>query len=351
MNGAAFYNEHDGYAAQWLRNLGAAGHVTPGIVDERSIRELRPADVAGFRRAHFFAGIGVWDYALGRAGWGDAPVWTGSCPCQPFSAAGKRKGLADDRHLWPEWFRLIRECRPAIILGEQVASAGDWLDVVSRDMEGEGYSFGAVVLGAHSVGAPHIRQRFYFVAHAERGAAERWRLDVAAEARGTQDAAQERQRVRADAGDGGDARELAHAMPAGRPEGWTGAGSGSPTGGAGLVEYATGEQVGIPRRARVAGEAAGLVGDADDAGPQGRGEHWHGADECAPRTPGVAGFWSNAEWLPCTDGKLRPVEPGVEPLVTGAPARVGRLRAYGNALCAETAVTFIRGVIEAQGGR
>ena len=121
---SAYYNEFDAYPAQWLRNLSDAGHITRGQVDDRSIKEVQPADVSGFERAHFFAGIGVWDYALQLAGWpADAPVWTGSCPCQPFSAAGKRKGADDERHLWPEWFRLIKECRPPVVFGEQVASA------------------------------------------------------------------------------------------------------------------------------------------------------------------------------------------------------------------------------------
>ena len=164
---SAYYNEHEPYAAQWLRNLIAAGHIAPGDVDERDIQEVSPDDLAGYTQCHFFAGIGGWSYALRLAGWpDDRPVWTGSCPCQPFSAAGKRAGTDDPRHLWPAWFRLIRECRPVTALGEQVASAiaHGWLDGVSADLEAEGYTVGAVVLGAHSVGAPHIRQRLWWVA-------------------------------------------------------------------------------------------------------------------------------------------------------------------------------------------
>src|SRR5215475_6796039 len=165
----AYYNEIDPYAAQWLRNLIAAGLIAAGDVDERSIVDVRPDDLRSYRQCHFFAGIGGWSYALRLAGWDDArPVWTGSCPCQPFSGAGKRKAGADQRHLWPVWFRLIRECRPERVFGEQVegASGLGWWDRVSADLEAEDYAVGAAVLGAHSVGAPHIRQRLFWMADA-----------------------------------------------------------------------------------------------------------------------------------------------------------------------------------------
>jgi DNA (cytosine-5)-methyltransferase 1 len=118
----AYYNEHDPYAAQWLRNLIDAGHIAPGIVDERSIVDVRPADLAGYTQCHFFAGIGGWSLALRLARWpDDRPVWTASCPCQPFSQAGAQRGSDDERHLWPAFFRLIGECRPAIVFGELFA--------------------------------------------------------------------------------------------------------------------------------------------------------------------------------------------------------------------------------------
>ncbi|MGM8836119.1 DNA cytosine methyltransferase, partial [Enterobacter hormaechei subsp. steigerwaltii] len=136
MTPAAYYNEIDPFAAQWLRNLIAGGHIVPGEVDERSIEDVTPDDLRGFTQCHFFAGIGVWSHSLRLAGWpDDKPVWTGSCPCQPFSAAGKGDGFADERHLWPHFFHLISERRPEHVFGEQVAAgnANAWFDLVQAD--------------------------------------------------------------------------------------------------------------------------------------------------------------------------------------------------------------------------
>src|SRR5271170_8096807 len=121
---SAYYNEWEPYPAQWLRNLIAAKLIAPGDVDERSIKDVKADDLKGYTQCHFFAGIGGWPLALRLAGVSDdARVWTGSPPCQPFSVAGKGKAQADERHLWPAFFRLIAECRPAVVFGEQVANA------------------------------------------------------------------------------------------------------------------------------------------------------------------------------------------------------------------------------------
>ncbi len=163
----AYYNENDPKAAAWLRELIKEDLIAPGDVDERSIKDVLPNDLRDYKQCHFFAGIGGWSYALRLAGWpDDRPVWTGSCPCQPFSAAGKRKGFADERHLWPAFFYLIKECRPNIVFGEQVASNLAWIDLVSADLEGEDYAVGVSILGAHSVSLPHVRQRLYWLAKA-----------------------------------------------------------------------------------------------------------------------------------------------------------------------------------------
>jgi len=168
---SAYYNEIDPFAAQWLRNLISAGCIAPGDVDERSIVDVRSSDLAGYTQCHFFAGIGGWSLALRLAGWpDDRPVWTGSCPCQPFSLMGKKLTYEDERHLWPIWFNLVRQCRPSVVLGEQVASSLGlgWLDTVQTNMESENYAFAAFDLCAAGVGAPHIRQRLWWVAYSER---------------------------------------------------------------------------------------------------------------------------------------------------------------------------------------
>lgn len=165
-----YYNEHDPKAAAWLRELIKQKQIPAGHVDERSITQVQPHELSQYTQCHFFAGIGGWSYALQLAGIPSTqPVWTGSCPCQPFSTAGEQKGVFDERHLWPAFFNLISKCKPEHVFGEQVANAigHGWLDGISADLEGENYSCGAAVLGAHSVGAPHIRQRLYWVANAD----------------------------------------------------------------------------------------------------------------------------------------------------------------------------------------
>lgn len=165
-----YYNEFDPKAAAWLRELIRAGLIPAGWVDTRSITEVRPHELTGYTQHHFFAGVGGWPYALRLAGWpDDRPVRTGSCPCQPFSLAGKWLGTKDPRHLWPVFRDLIAFGEPTVTFGEQVASkAGrEWLAGVRADMAGLGYDFGAADLCAACAGVPHIRQRLFWVAHAD----------------------------------------------------------------------------------------------------------------------------------------------------------------------------------------
>ena len=302
---AALYNEIDPKAAAWLRELIAQGHIAPGIVDERSIEDLDPEYLRQFTQVHFFAGIGVWSYALRRAGWpDDRPIWTGSCPCQPFSAAGKGGGFADERHLWPTFHWLIEQCRPPVVLGEQVASKDGlaWLDLVCSDLEGTGYAVGAADTCAAGFGAPHIRQRLYWCAVAD------------AERRGCQ------------SGNVGYPRTKANLL--------------APNSGAGGLADADAlgheEQV-VLFRQRTDQLQEGTLPDT-----------WAiSCDRSEPDRPGPTnGLWRDADWLGCRDGKWRPVEPGTFPLAHGASARVGRLRGYGNAIVGPQAQAFVEVVQE-----
>jgi DNA (cytosine-5)-methyltransferase 1 len=167
MGSGAYYNEFDPIAAEWLRWLISKNLIAAGEVDSRSITEVQPDDLIGFTQAHFFAGIGGWSYAARLAGWpDDRPLWTGSCPCQPFSAAGKGGGIDDPRHLWPDFHRLIRARRPPVVMGEQVAGKAGygWLDGVLADLANERYAGRGVDFPSCAVDAPHIRNRIYWVA-------------------------------------------------------------------------------------------------------------------------------------------------------------------------------------------
>jgi DNA (cytosine-5)-methyltransferase 1 len=165
----AFYNDIDPFPAEWCRLLVSAGLITPGRIDNRSVADLRADDLAGHTQGHLFAGICGWPLALNLAGWPEAEqVWSGSCPCQPISGVGQRRGHADERHLWPEFFRLIAECRPPIVFGEQVTGkAGrEWLSAVRADFEDVGYAVGAADLCATVFGSNQERRRLFFFAHA-----------------------------------------------------------------------------------------------------------------------------------------------------------------------------------------
>lgn len=347
---SAYYNEHDAPTAAWLRELVKAGLIADGEVDTRSIVDVSAGDVRGFAQCHFFAGIGGWSYALRLAGWSDdRRVWTGSCPCQPFSSAGAQAGGNDPRHLWPAWFRLIRERRPDVVFGEQVESAirHGWLDLVCDDLEGEGYAVGAVGLPAACVGAPHIRQRLWFVAESEStgGRADAGTVRAGAIERLQDEERQDERRSFIETGRIVDSRavgELGHASSAGlseqrserrTPRGTAGADAREAIIGAGasIGGMADSERGSTERRRHNMGSAAGS--------PEGPTQERQRLRDDA-RTGGEP-FWSDYDWLPCRDGKARPVESGSFPLAYGVSARVGRLRGYGNAIVPQVAAAFI----------
>jgi DNA (cytosine-5)-methyltransferase 1 len=306
---AAYYNECDPFKAEVLRQAIAAGAIAPGEVDERSIVDVRADDVRGFTQCHWFAGGGFWSLALRQAGWPDnRAVWTGSCPCPSFSAAGKGRGFDDPRHLWPAWFRLIRECRPASLIGEQVAAAigHGWLDLVSTDLEAEGYAVAAAVLGAHSVGAPHRRQRLYFCA----------------DSTGKQEYATAERRFHSESGECGAALSGADNASAGL-EG--AAGTSLPRGG--LRSAINGETLigNDPLSPRLEGH----FGDVRDW----RGPEW--LDPLTARSVAEAGatrgFWADCDWWYGRDGKYRPAKPGIFVLASRHSESVSALHAIEKA--------------------
>jgi DNA (cytosine-5)-methyltransferase 1 len=281
-----YYNEYDPKTAAWLRELIRAGAIPHGDVDERSIADVRPDELSGYTQCHFFAGLGGWSLALQLAGWPeDRPVWTGSCPCQPFSIAGKGRGTNDERHLWPVFAELIRDCKPPVVFGEQVASkAGrDWLAGVFADLEGMGYSRAGADLCAAGVASPHIRQRLFWVADSN---------DKGLEERQEQSTRQERQAIER----GGDAGRLADSS------------NGA------FVRF--------------------IEGNGKD----------HGAER---RKRYCSSFWAGTN-VRCRDGKTRriPAEPALFPLADGLPGRVGLLRGAGNAIVPQVAAEFIAAFLD-----
>lgn len=165
-----YYNEFDKKKCAALSQLMKDGHIRKGDIDDRSIRDVQPADVSEYDRAHFFAGIGLWDYALDLARWpADRPVWTGSCPCQPWGVAGavhgRNKQEEDERDLWPVWGKLIP--KGITIFGEQVATkhALRWYDRLADDLENKNYTVRTEIKTGISEGIPQRRWRLYFAAH------------------------------------------------------------------------------------------------------------------------------------------------------------------------------------------
>jgi len=460
-----FYNEWDPYAASWLRQLVEDGHIPPGEVDERDINTIDPDELIRYTQCHFFAGIGGWVYALRLANWGDRRVWTGSCPCQPFSVAGNKKGASDkERNLWPVWFNLIKVVRPDTVFGEQVASAvGEkyqWLDAVSHDLEDEGYRIGSGILPACSVKAPHIRQRLWFVADTnDNGRDESMREISGGLPERTDGSSVIDGRNMADTEHNGRNRSQADTSLEGSNE----SGIGIPVGddiasargsmadpqnqrlqGRGHVEREGSENLEDEsqsdirgesgRRSKVNGigmadpqnhgrdgrtipvererpkdledesesdirgepsghgEVSNIVADNDSVGLKveregeiqerqnesgddadgcgsdmadpsdkglegglsgGQNEEWEAIDRhvgCSGTTgEGEPGQWDGIVWVYCKDKKIRPIKPGIQPLAYGVSARVGKLRAIGNAIVPQVAAEIIRAYMEEKG--
>lgn len=284
MTARDYHNEIEPYAADWIENLIAEGLLPPGDVDRRSIVDVHPDDLKGYTRCHFFAGLGGWPLALKLAGWpDDRPVWTGSCPCQPFSVTGRQTGFADKRHLWPEFSRLIEKRLPPVVFGEQSAAATDWLRLVRGDLETMGYAVGAIPVEAASAGAEDFRDRYWFVAdydYAER------RPDDPARHNPDRQTAEQHEGA-------GDAPE----------------------------------------------RGPGALVDAESVG---WGEGWTEAEFRSRGFTAAVTSFRGGQYVECPDGKWRALPPPrVRWLADGVPARVAKLRALGNAIDPRPAAAVI----------
>jgi len=337
----AYYNEHNPEAAGCLRSLISDGAIAPGRVDERDVRDVTPADLQGFDQVHLFAGIGIWSLALRQAGWSDGrKIWTASCPCQPFSAAGGKRGFADERHLWPAAHHLIEQCRPDVVVGEQVQSQDGlaWFDLVRDDLEGTGFTVGAINIPAASVGAPHLRQRLYWMGHSALC------------------------RVRAldrVAGEG-----ISEEVEFGRS-------------GLSLGLADSGGEHGGTQTARSEARTSSGLGDCGEDGELAGKESGRRRSGTGDRGGPTNGFWRDADWLRCRDGygSWRPVEPGSCAVAHGLPRamdsippelrrlaemagldqqslagakkfRTRSLKGYGNAIVAPLAAAFIGSIMD-----
>ena len=390
-----YYNDIESFVCDWTENLIDANCLPAGSVDRHSITEVTPDDLVGYGWCSFFNGIGGWVLAARLAGWPrDVPLWMASLPCQPFSMAGKRKGKDDERHLWPEFFRLVRECSPWCIVGEQVSGADgyEWLDGIRRDLEGEGYALGAMDLQAAGQGAPHKRQRLYWCAR-KLGDTNVPRIAGRASQpsdNGSQLTSPERT--------GDTVHPMADALYAKRRPKWAehGGGSRRPFSSPG-IDAEDSELAYLPeqRRGRSGSASQAIEWAIEPGRPCSTGEladsQGGGRQECSlpvrsarqgqaeavkSGSDGRLPDWRHSRPILCKDDKARfvPLEPEFFPLAHGLPrdmgllltflrgvgldeqgarkilrhagkGRTGRLKGYGNAIVPAVAVAFLKAVM------
>ena len=267
----------------------------------------------------------------------------GGFPCQPFSVAGKRRGARDDRNLWPEMRRIVEELRPRWVVAENTPGiASLYLDTVLSDLEDLGYASGTVEIPACAVGAPHIRQRLFVIAHADRRRAH------------VQQECGARLHAPSDADGDGALRPVADASQ----HGWQSRGAGD------AVQESGGGQ---PHR----GGECGNVADADRRRLEGGAQRHGGAPEDpADGHPRRADSDRLRDTIPDADGArlLQPgtiggepqqpgaeshgdwgqwwrAEPDVGRVADGVPHRVERLRCLGNAVVPQVVEAIGRAIL------
>jgi len=244
-------------------------------------------------------------------------VIAGGFPCQPHSVAGKRRGKADDRNLWPEYLRLVREIRPRWVVGENVPGLiSTMLDEVLSDLEGEAYTVGTLVVPAVAFDAPHRRDRVFVVAYSE----------------------------------GEQGRDKS--KDAGHGTGWySGEESGSCCADAGYMADATGRDARKQAERQGRQGACGGSGDsrrAEDKGRETMADAERGRLQQGAGSAGQAGEW-RAE--PAGSGECRfwLPEPDVGRVANGVPSRVDRLKSLGNAVVPQVAEWIGRQIVKVEG--
>lgn len=358
-----------------LRELVASGVIAPGDVDGRSIKEVTADDIRGYTQCHFFAGAGLWSVGARLAGWPDwRPIWTASCPCQPFSSAGQQAGSDDPRHLWPDLYRLISAARAAgqpvpVLVGEQVAgSLGyGWFDGVRTDLAREEIAARTIDIPACAIDAPHERNRLWWCAvantkeqhrgsglredgperHGSEPANGHGRNIVLADTEGFRCGREQPQRrSEGRAADG--LADAAGAMVNPKGQRWGQGGSATDL----LGRWAT--ITGADVRERIPmGDAFGERRSEALGKPGDRGAaDWQGPADCAERPHGAHGrngsWWADAEWLACHDGKARRAKPGTPMLVDGMVGRASVWRLAGNSIVSQLAAEVIASIIDAE---
>ena len=237
---------------------------------------------------------------------GTVDVVYGGFPCQPFSVAGDQKGRDDDRYLWPEFSRLVGELKPCWVVGENVPGILHLAaDDVCADLERQGYEVGIWDFEAAAVGAPHRRERFFFVAHAGRGLCTRGAVPGALRGEREAGAASNIERP------GGAPIPHAHSPRQLQQKG--------------CIKKLRG-------RFRNGGEK--VIANADSAGRKEQRSTF-------PASPKFSSSECGCGWEP---------EPGVGRVAHGVPHRVDRLRALGNAVVPQQAYPIFRAIIKGEAG-